>query len=697
MKVFSLETKDSAMTFNYCGKLLSIYNKRTRTYVLHSREGVDIFAVHLGDKLLSTGDFDIETSFNRTEKEAAFAITKKALAADVDVDFVLEIKVVDDTLYRLILRVKNNSSEKVKKIIFPELKGLAFHRGGSAKNEFFALPIRTGFICSLQDIISNASTDKYKISMVYPVPASMQWLDFFTTAVPVQGLYLGCHDSEGLYKIFNVSNVGSAGMMNIEFPHVEIEKNEVFVSPAVFVYIHCGDWHAGARLYRSWASSWMCKSIPPEWFINNPAWFWGGCKGQYREKPECMYKDIVDISSIAANYNVKTVHLGGWTEYGHDARYPDYRAGASMGGEKGLISSVDRIKKNGNYITLYINGRIVDPAFTMDKHKNWKENAVHNEHSSPENVSSWDKKGIIMKEKYGKVEFAVMCPGAPWWRKVLKERIRYILENYNVNGIYIDQVCGAIAYCCYSDIHLHDKPNKAWGEYKTLLAEIRALAKSISPNIYLSTEGVNDILGQFFDIQQAHNDWAFPLFTLGEPCPEIFRYTLPWMYIAGGPVEKGNLFLLNIAHLLGGGFDCTINFKNLAPSEEDFIKDLAMAIKRQKDIADICLYGEVLENIFCSNKDFHVLGFMKDNRIVLKGGWIPWEDGKPSEERINKPPARVKIVIKDILRGRKIASCRVDDTSTDITATAKVLIRKNDVIIDFEFRNRVIIEIVTIH
>jgi|GEM_PF-4979758 len=683
----SLETKESAITFDSRGKLKAIYNKITKTPILNSMEGVGIFSIQLGDRLLSIDDFDI-IQVHSCQEKVTFTVTGNIWCS-------LEVKVVDCDVYRLVLEVMNRGADKVKKITFPELRWLSFNT--EPESEFFTLPIRTGFICSLKDVICSVSTDKYKVSMVYPVPASMQWIDFFTITDDIattQGLYLGCHDCEGLYKVFHVSNIEDTAAMSIEFPCVDIEKDEHFISPPVFIYVHRGDWHAGAKLYRAWASSWMYKPHPPMWFIENPAWFWSGCKGQYSEKPSYRYKDIVNISSAAASYNVKTVHLAGWTEHGHDAMYPDYRAGDSLGGEEGLIASVNEIKKNGNYIALYVNGRIVDPAFKMDKYEAWEENAVH--------VGSDDddeEEGEIVKEKYGKVEFAVMCPGAPWWRQVLKERVRYIVENYNVNGIYIDQVCGAIAHCCHSKRHLHDKPNRAWGEYRTLLAELRGIVKSISPGIYLSTEGVNDILGQFFDIQQAHNDWSFPLFNLGRPFPEIFRYTLPWMYVVGGPVEKDNFFLLNIAHLLGGGFDCVVDFSSAVVRRhpatadgDDFMKDVALTIHRHKNIVDICYDGEVLEKVFCSDRDFCVLGFMKGNRIVVKGGWIPWEDGRPTDKR--KPPARIKVVLKDILKGgKKVAKYAIDDTKEDITAKGKVVVEKEDIIIDFEFRYRVVVEV----
>jgi hypothetical protein len=76
--------------------------------------------------------------------------------------------------------------------------------------------------------------------------------------------------------------------------------------------------------------------------------------------------------------------------------------------------------------------------------------------------------------------------------------------RFDIDGIYIDQAPGCRSFTI---MHSNRAAKRAY-PYRRFIEELRARLTVLKPGILLSTEGVNDLLGQYFDSQQANNDWT---------------------------------------------------------------------------------------------------------------------------------------------------------------------------------------------
>lgn len=383
-------------------------------------------------------------------------------------------------------------------------------------------------------------------NMAYPVKAAMQWVDLYTST---WGLYFAVHDSQPLYKQFRIRREQGSTSVAWVFSDLALTSGQKVTLPRVYLAIHPGDWHAGADIYRTWARGFIQAPEVPEWYRCQPTWAWVGLRGQHEETPWHKTDDLLKVSDLAAACGINLTQLTAYTEYGHDTLYPDYRPGPSLGGEEGLRRAVEEIHAVGRRINIYTNGRIVDPAssLTEAQRADW---AVRPKPGSKP-----------AQETYGRVTFDILCPGAAEWQELFTERLAYLVNTFDIDGIYIDQVSAATSLPCYAEGHDHSAPNQAWACYREFLANLRKTLKALKPELVLATEGVSDVFGQYFDSQQAHQDWPSPMRNKAVPLDSLFRYTFPEFLLNSGCVtqEESGLHYLKVAHLSGSGFDFGIS------------------------------------------------------------------------------------------------------------------------------------------
>jgi hypothetical protein len=390
-------------------------------------------------------------------------------------------------------------------------------------------------------------------TLQYPSQGAMQWVSVYTSGY---GIYLGVHDPLPFFKELTIGLAGGVPFVRWRFPDLDLKRGENVTLPPLILAAHPGDWRGGANIYRKWARKVIHPASVPDWYRKKPSWAWVGLKGQHAETPWKLTSDLPHISRLASRAGVSLIQLTAYTEKGHDTLYPDYRPGTSIGGDDGFYNAIDEIHKDGRFLSLYVNGRLVDPASSVktEKRQEW---AVY---PAPG--------GEPYRETYGSVTFDVMCPGARDWRNLFRRRLVELVARYDIDGIYIDQVCGCRSYPCYAGWHDHPKPNLAWSYYKQFLSEIRQLLQDFKPDVFLAAEGVNDIFGQYFDSMQAHNDWLGPAGSAGERLDELYRYTFPEHILNSGCItaESGSHETIKKAHIWGTGCDFGVFDWNEFPS-----------------------------------------------------------------------------------------------------------------------------------
>jgi hypothetical protein len=319
------------------------------------------------------------------------------------------------------------------------------------------------------------------VTVQYPVKAAMQWT---SVCQDDGGLYFGVHDPLPMLKELTFTRAADGNSLIWRFPHLALASGQQLALPPVVVAPHGAGWRGGAALYRQWAEQHVQPPAVTDWYAGQPAWAWVGLRGQHEPTPWHDTGYLEPISETVAAAEIPLVQLSAYTETGHDTLYPDYQPGPSLGGPTGLQAAVDAIHAAGRRISIYTNGRIVDPAGSL----------------TPAERAAWvvrpEPEGPGLQETYGSVTFDVMCPGAAGWRELFAQRLEALVRDYDVDGIYIDQVCAARAHPCYAPGHTHPHPNLAWAEYRPFLTELRRRLLSLKPELFIATEGVNDFLGR---------------------------------------------------------------------------------------------------------------------------------------------------------------------------------------------------------
>ncbi len=428
---------------------------------------------------------------------------------------------------------------------------------------FCTLPFGGGWAIALEDF-----PDGRTVALRYPVQGSLQWIELFCES---EGISFQTRDPVPWLKDFEITRARQGLSVSVAHRHLAIGQGETLTLPPVLLGAHAGDWQVGAASYAGWLSGVMTPAEAPDWLRRSPGWAWVGGRNQYSEKLDTPYPELPARSADFAASGLECIQFSGWLENGHDTRYPDYVAGESFGGAQALRQAARDIHAAGRRMALYTNGRLFDPlSETAKEHPEWKSWAVAapagrtlKESIADEFIGvttdvplpDWDPDDEIAKEIYGRVVFATMCPSAPGWQHEYARRLAHAAREYEVDGLYLDQVLGAVAVPCFSPEHSHSRPYESWRGYHNLLRLVRERVKAARPEAYLATEGFSDILSQYFDLVQSHNDWPGPCPEGAFAFPEMTRHAVPWLMQAAGPVREGQLEMLRLVHAAASGMD----------------------------------------------------------------------------------------------------------------------------------------------
>jgi hypothetical protein len=350
-------------------------------------------------------------------------------------------------------------------------------------------------------------------------------------------------------------------------------------------------------------------------------------KGQHADEPERTYEDLVSTAAALRDRHIPVPQVAGWLEHGHDTHYPDYTAGPSLGGAEALRDAVRTVHGGDGRLALYTNGRLIDPRGSIGWQDGWQTMCARLVPAAQREAlrmsgtfcdpATWDADGVLAKEQYGEVVFGVGCPGSAAWRDLLVDRLADVVASLDVDGLYVDQVSGCSSLPCYAADHDHRRPALAWRSYLTLLAALRTRVRALRPEAYLATEGVTDIFGQSFDVQQAHNDWRHQVLGKADEMPELFRTTFPELLVMMGPIVPGEDRYIRWGHVLGAGLDCF--FPGPDEADEGFFALLERyAAHRAGSLAGIRSASSI-EEIRTDSADVRAFGFGNDEGLCIHG------------------------------------------------------------------------------
>ena len=168
------------------------------------------------------------------------------------------------------------------------------------------------------------------------------------------------------------------------------------------------------------------------------------------------------------------VHWYGWHQIPFDDSYPEY-----LPPKEGFKEGVAQLQEAGVRVIPYINGRLFDP-----RTDSWK-----NEGAAA--FCALNPRGEKYVEVYGQSPpLTPMCPKTPYWQEKVASIVERLVDEYGVDGVYIDQIGAAPAKLCFNPSHPHPLGGgHYWVEgYREMLEKVRSRVRRKNPAAVLVTE-----------------------------------------------------------------------------------------------------------------------------------------------------------------------------------------------------------------
>lgn len=310
---------------------------------------------------------------------------------------------------------------------------------------------------------------------VYPsLNAVMPWMAFWDRERGV-GLYLANLDPSGATKSILLQNPPETSKLLMEASQpLPLEAGDVgaetaFAGQVVWQRLD-GDWYSAAIRYRDWVrrfAGWYPK-MGPEGRVSSPLWM----------KRLCVWGRVFGVASDAVPQALKFretlgipvgIHWYRWHQIPFDNDYPHY-----LPAKEGFAEGVREMQKNDCRVIPYLNGRLWDMRDREDEDWEFTAKGLPGATKKPDGTPFVETYGS--RERDGsKVVLAVMCPGSDVWKRTLAETASRLINEYGLDGVYLDQIACAAPVLCEDPTHGHSLRGGAWwtNEYRKLLTFAR--------------------------------------------------------------------------------------------------------------------------------------------------------------------------------------------------------------------------------
>ena len=476
--------------------------------------------------------------------------------------------------------------------------------------------------------------------LLYPGPASMQWYELCNEQ---EGLYMASYDISQQTTCLNVEKDMEQETLSLSFVKLPfLKKGENWRSSAFVVSAHAGDWHVGARKYRSWAEdTWWSAPVSPAWVKDFKGWLRVILKHQYGE----ILRDYAKLPALhreAQASGMDTVFILGWIPGGFSRKWPEYYPDPAMGGEEGLKAAIDEIHTAGGKVLVFVSYYVVDRDTDFYRevgHRISLKNVWDVEYSFAETYSG---EGVWRRVASGRMPLACMCPSTPEWQDQMLDVGRRIVEM-GADGVLYD-IGGYAPVLCFDSSHPHDKPNTAYATKAENYRQLRANVKTLNSEAAMCMEHTVDIYGQHMDI--AHSlDGAWPDL---HAFPALYRYTFPehiCMNRECGEDEDDYLTKANYTFIYGLRYDMTIfRCRGTLSDIPHYAAYLGKLNRIRDDHGDLLLEGTYVddEGFELDNPSIVAKSYKAAGRLAIVA-WNPSSERQPL--RILAPGYRlIKVV-----------------------------------------------------
>ncbi|WP_373063328.1 DUF6259 domain-containing protein, partial [Gemmatimonas sp.] len=315
-----------------------------------------------------------------------------------------------------------------------------------------------------QAMLTTAAGGSRRHEFVYPGAASMQV--FALSNAVTGGLYFAADDTAAFRKHFEFWGEGN-GRAGYSVAHVLSDPGtHAHYAPAyaAIVGLVLGDWLSAVERYRRWGTKqyWARESrlqagATPAWMRNTGIWVWNRGTSDQVLEPAAL---------LQQNARLPVSVFWHWWHHGpYDTSFPDYlppREGAEP-----FTRAVAKAHEAGLNAIVYMNQRLWctnTPSWTREGAEQW---AVR------------ERDGSVRLETYNvfnPLPCATMNPATPFWRNKYTGIADTVLNQYGLDGIYMDQAVLSLIDWSPNLGHPVGGGNYWMKGFRQLASELRAMS-----------------------------------------------------------------------------------------------------------------------------------------------------------------------------------------------------------------------------
>ncbi len=476
--------------------LTRLFHKHAAAECLVPGQTCDVFAVLIGDRLLTSNQFkaaSVETFSDAKARRVEF--TLQADAPRLEAKLGVRLDASPDLLWSL--EVVNKGDEpRTMRVFFPLLTHLLI--GSDADDNYYFYPFKGGWC-------GNAA---YHLGHGYGTPTgSLQLMALFNPLLG-SGVSMWVKDASGAMKSFWLRKVDRAGQappayeslrdemkakalpfdlapgVSMAFSPLptELKPNETLRLPDAVVSVYAGDWHEALQSYAGWVRTWWTPPKVPMWLrrcfnVSSAHDTFSKRQGRYCAVEKLLPRHHMIQWAFWWRHS-DTDRLGLHPKPGRWFRntHGDYDYEPRWGGLKGLKAEIDRLHRAGTRLQLYVQSYLV-----------WKHSRLGKEHGDDWVARTREgKPRIDWTGEHTNMDVWDFCVGCKGYQDYLAATCRRILADTGADGIYLDSA--ADAYPCYDPRHGHGREPARFS--LEMLRKLRPAIKQADPDAILQIEDV---------------------------------------------------------------------------------------------------------------------------------------------------------------------------------------------------------------
>ncbi len=397
-----------------------------------------------------------------------------------------------------------------------------------------------------------------------------------------RGFYLWADDAEGRFKRLTVTLKQDGWWLGLTtWNYAPFDDLDACQSVKWRVNVYEGDWRVPAGRYREWAEQ---NLHPTKIADQQPAWV---------KDIRCvmiMGPDIASLEAMTPRLDPKQtlLYIPDWRTAGYDRQYPTYDQVIAEFGP-----FVKRAHELGYRVMPHANYFGVDPL-----------NPLYEKFAKYQIRDAWgnhDLQWWLWTDADPIIKFAYINPAAREWRELLIERMKKLVDTYDIDAVHLDQTL-----CIFNDNNgLYDGMSMIQGS----VALHRELRQAL-PNLAISGEGLDEVTYRYesfcqrhaFGLDFIHGTWNKPTLRMAHPISSYLLrpYTIMYGYLGYTAPDNPQLYAAWNENYQHWGIIPTIRPNDaMAKSPTEFWRQLFDEIKLwQQQRVDPDMDGAWPEDVF---------------------------------------------------------------------------------------------------